>query len=150
VGATSHVFDQIPILAGLNPEALDLLCGLAQIREFDTGAVVFEEGSPGNELFVIARGSVEVVRNRGTGLERVLAHLKAGDFFGEMSVIECQPRSASIRVAEPSELHALKSSALYRLFEKWPDQYAILILNIARDMARRIRRLDEVFAARSS
>jgi CRP/FNR family transcriptional regulator, cyclic AMP receptor protein len=62
-------------------------------------------------------------------------------------MIECVKRSASLRAAEPATLFALKGTDLYRLYRHQPDQYAIVILNIARDLSRRLRSIDEKFAA---
>jgi hypothetical protein len=64
-----------------------------------------------------------------------------------MSIIECVTRSASLRAAEPAVLFALKGSDLYHLYRHQPAQYAIVILNIARDLSRRLRSIDEKFAA---
>jgi CRP-like cAMP-binding protein len=64
-----------------------------------------------------------------------------------MSIIECVARSASVRAVEDTFLFSLKGTDLYRLFQRHPDQYAIVILNIARDLSRRLRAIDEKFSA---
>jgi CRP/FNR family transcriptional regulator, cyclic AMP receptor protein len=79
--------------------------------------------------------------------ETVLAVLGPQDFLGEMSIIECVARSASVRAVEDTSLFALRGTDLYRLFQHHPDQYAIVILNIARDLSRRLRAIDEKFSA---
>jgi hypothetical protein len=66
--------------------------------------------------------------------------------MGEMSIIECVTRSASLRALEKTSLFGLRSIDLYRLFQRRPDQYAIVILNIARDLSRRLRALDEKYS----
>ena len=82
--------------------------------------------------------------------ETVLAHLRPRDFLGEMSIIDCVTRSASVRAVEDTLLFALKGIDLYHFFQKHPDQYAIVILNIARDLSRRLRAIDERFSAISA
>jgi CRP/FNR family transcriptional regulator, cyclic AMP receptor protein len=62
-------------------------------------------------------------------------------------MIECVTRSASLRAAETASLFSLKGTDLYHLYRHQPDQYAIVILNIARDLSRRLRSIDEKFAA---
>ena len=62
-------------------------------------------------------------------------------------MIDCVARSASIRAIEDTTLFSLKGTDLYRLFQHHPDQYAIVILNIARDISRRLRAIDEKFTA---
>ncbi len=137
------------IFAGLNEAALSALSAACRESEAAPGQIVVSEGTPGSEMFLIGSGRVEVVKRAGASGETVLASLGPGDFFGEMSLIECMIRSASIRCVEPSTLYALRSADLIRLFQRWPDQYAILIVNIARDLCRRLRSMDEVFAGRA-
>lgn len=144
--STEELFCSIPIFAGLKNVALDYLISKAEAREVAPGELVFREGVLGNDLFLLETGAVEIIRHMDEPREKRLAILKAPDFFGEMSILECQPRSATVRAAESCKLHVLLSTDLYHLFEKWPDQYAILILNVARDMARRLRRLDCEFS----
>jgi CRP/FNR family transcriptional regulator, cyclic AMP receptor protein len=98
-------------------------------------------------MFIIGEGSVEVVKNMGRSQETVLAILLPRDFIGEMSIIDSVARSASVRAVEETTLFSLRGIDLYHLFQKHPDQYAIVILNIARDISRRLRVLDERFAA---
>lgn len=142
-------YARVPILAGLNERALAFLAEKALVQTFEPGSYVFREGEDGHSFFLIETGSVEVIEALGTPYEKSLAVLPAGDFFGEMAILECSKRSASIRVRETAVLHELTGGDLYHLFQAQPDQYAILILNIARDLARRLRRLDREFVLRS-
>ncbi|MBV9492109.1 MAG: cyclic nucleotide-binding domain-containing protein [Verrucomicrobia bacterium] len=137
----------IPIFAGLNPAALSDLAGAAEEAVFRPGDLVVKEGEPGNRMFVIHSGRVEVVKRHGQTRETILAVLGPREFLGEMSIIECVARSASVRALDELVLFSLKGTDLYRLFRRQPDQYAIVILNIARDLSRRLRAVDERFAA---
>jgi CRP-like cAMP-binding protein len=67
-----------------------------------------------------------------------------------MCVVDPVPRAASVRALKPVRAIEIKAATLHHLFQKMPDQYAIVVLNLARDMARRLRKLDEAFAARTS
>lgn len=136
----------IPIFAGLSESGLAELSAAMQFRSYPAQAFIVEEEQPGHELFLIKSGRVEVVRHVGRPDETRLAVLEARDFFGEMSIIEARDHSASVRALEPCELLVLKSNDLYRLFQHQMDQYAIVILNIARDLCRRLRALDEIYA----
>ncbi len=137
----------IPIFAGLTPGALAEIAGAIQQAVFHKDDIIVREGELGNRMFIIGEGSVEVVKHMGRPQETVLAVLLPRDFLGEMSIIDSVARSASVRAVEETTLFALKGIDLYRLFQKHPDQYAIVILNIARDISRRLRVLDERFAA---
>jgi CRP/FNR family cyclic AMP-dependent transcriptional regulator len=137
----------IPIFAGLTPGALREIACAIQEAVFHKDDIIVREGEPGNRMFIIGEGSVEVVKNMGRSQETVLAILLPRDFIGEMSIIDSVARSASVRAVEETTLFSLRGIDLYHLFQKHPDQYAIVILNIARDISRRLRVLDERFAA---
>jgi CRP/FNR family transcriptional regulator, cyclic AMP receptor protein len=148
LNAARHAFLQaIPIFAGLTPVALTEIAEAAQVAVFAKGDIIVREGEAGNRMFIIGSGSVEVVKYLAQPGETVLAVLRARDFLGEMSIIDCVARSASIRAIEDTTLFSLKGTDLYRLFQHHPDQYAIVILNIARDISRRLRAIDEKFTA---
>jgi CRP/FNR family cyclic AMP-dependent transcriptional regulator len=137
----------IPVFAGLGDAALSLLAQAVEEARFRAGEVIMHEGEPGNRMFIIRSGKVEVVKYLSEPSETVLGVLEAKNFMGEMSIVDSVVRSASVRAIEDTTLFSLKGIDLYRLFKKHPDQYAIVILNIARDLARRLRSIDEKFAA---
>jgi CRP/FNR family transcriptional regulator, cyclic AMP receptor protein len=137
----------VTIFAGLDDSALALLMERAHKTNAPAGTIIVREGEPGNHLYLIASGTVRVCKRFDRTGEVELARLKAGDFFGEMCILETLPRTATVLTGSDAILYALPSVAFYDLFETKPDQYGILILNIARDVSRRLRRLDEIFAA---
>jgi len=139
---------KVRIFAGLSGGALAALEDACRRQTAKKGALIVKEGTPGRHWFLIGQGRVEVIKVGRSGETR-LVELGAGDFFGEMSIIECRKRSASIRALEPIILYRLERGDLLRVFQKWPGQYAILIYNIARDLCRRLREMDEVFAGRA-
>ena len=147
--ARHDFFETIPIFAGLNGVALTEIARSVEEAAFRTGDIIVREGEAGNRMFIIRSGQVEVIKRLGQRHETILAVLGPGNFLGEMSIIECVTRSASVRALEDAVLFALKSIDLYRLFQRHPDQYAIIILNIARDLSRRLRTVDEMFTALS-
>lgn len=143
-------FNQIHIFAGLKPETLAFLEELAEAVACPEGHIIVREGELSNAFYVLEDGSVEIVKHLDSSKPVVLAVLEAGDFFGEMSFLECRPRSASVRCQKAARLHCIRSTDLLRLFHHDPGQYAIIILNIARDLSRRLHALDEAFVSRTS
>lgn len=139
-----------PILVGLNPVALMLLETECTVREFNVGDLIVREGDAGHSFFIIAEGDVDVVKHHGKIQAVLLARLHAGTFFGEMCVVDPVPRTATVQAISPVRAIEITAATLYHLFHKMPDQYSIMLLNLARDMARRLRKLDEAFAARAS
>lgn len=138
----------VPIFAGLSETALDLLLTRAERTVVPPGSVILREGEPGNRFYLIVAGDVKVVKNFGSAHEVSLAVLPALSFFGEMCILETLPRSASVISTSTTTLLSLPAVAFYHLFQQAPDQYGLLLLNIARDLSRRLRDLDETFAAR--
>ncbi len=145
--AILKVLEATPFLVGLRTEALARLGAKGVVRDFGPGDVIVREGEAGHSLFIIVEGDVEVSKHPH---DVVLARLHAGTFFGEMCVVDPVPRVATVRALTRVQVIELTSGTLYHLFQEMPDQYAIMILNVARDIARRLRHLDEEFAARSS
>jgi len=148
--AILKAFASTPFLVGLNADALALLGEKDAVHDFAPGDFIVREGDAGHSLFIIVDGDVEVIKHLDAPHSVVLARLHAGTFFGEMCVVDPVPRAATVRALTAVRVIEITSGTLYHLFQKMPDQYAIMILNVARDIARRLRSLDEAFAARSS
>ena len=140
-------FESVPIFAGANPESIAFLKNLAKLKKFKKGDLLINQGDEGNTFFILKSGKVEIVLQQKPHKEAILASLDPMSCFGEMALIECMRRSASVRALEDGQAYVLSNADLYHLFKKSPDQYAIIILNIARDLCRRIRELNQIFIA---
>ncbi len=103
-------------------------------RDFPAGAVIFEEGDPGSRLYVIQAGQVRVVKRTG-GRAVTLARLGPGEFFGEMALLDRQPRSASAVVDEAARILELDEAA----FERLVAERGEVALRILRRLSRRLR-----------
>src|SRR5260370_38133887 len=147
-GDVSVTLDKIPILAGLDDAALDLLKQGAIESKAEAGSVIVREGEVGNRLFLIAEGSVRVCKHFSEPDEIELARFYPGDFVCEMGILGTLPRCATILAVTDSTLYSVTSMTFHHLYQDMPRQYSILVLNIARDLSRRLRHLDELFAAR--
>lgn len=104
----------------LNPATLDALKALAEERLFSEGSIVFEEGAPGDGLYVVDAGEVEISVSLDGGPHRPVSRLGPGEPFGEMAFIENKPRSATARATLPTRLSFLPSAALLPIIEKHP------------------------------
>lgn len=137
---------QMPVFGGLTDEELANVVSLATTLEAPRGTLVVRQGDLAKELFVIQRGSMEVLAKIGDEEERVLSRLGAGDCFGEMALIDIQPRSASVRALEDSVLISLSNKA-FRTLSGWNLQtYTLIVMNLAREISRRLRRADGLVA----
>jgi len=104
------------------------------VVEFKAGAPIFEEGGREADMFVIEAGSVEIFRSEG-GVPRPLRALEAGDFFGEMGLLDAAPRTASARAVTDCRLLVLDASGLDALLRAHPE----VAIRMLRTMAARLR-----------
>jgi predicted PurR-regulated permease PerM len=95
---------EIFLFEDLNARAVALIAAKAMEKSYRAGEAIFQEGDVGRACFIVAEGRVEIVRSESAG-ERLLAAMEPGDFFGEMTLLDELPRSASARAAEPSRLY---------------------------------------------
>jgi CRP-like cAMP-binding protein len=143
-----HLLCTVPIFAGLEEKALGIFLEHAQRTEVPKGTTISYEGEVNRFMYLIEAGEVQIVKNSTTPAPVTLAVLGPGEFFGEMCILETLPRCATGKAATKATVVSVASIAFYHLYEKMPRHHSILILNIARDLSRRLRHLDEVFAAR--
>jgi CRP-like cAMP-binding protein len=136
----------IGLFGGLDDESLDLLTRELRASLFDPGALVMKEGDHAREMFVVLSGELEVVRHSVNGAEGRVALLGPGNWVGEMSIIDPQPRSASVRALAPSILLVVTTEDLDRLYRRDMKSYLLVVLNIARELARRLRVADGMIA----
>jgi CRP-like cAMP-binding protein len=140
-GEARRLLRSVAVFAHLDDAALDGLARLAEPRSFAAGAVVVGQEDPGNALFVLARGKVKAVLYGGSGREIILSIFKSpGDFFGEMSLLDDQPRSATLIADEPSTLLVLSR----RDFQAHLAAQPRTAMNVLAELSRRLRRADEV------
>jgi CRP/FNR family cyclic AMP-dependent transcriptional regulator len=104
------------------------------VRSFSSGTHIFREGDPGDCMFVIVEGAVEI-HSHGTVVDR----LRAGEIFGEMALIDSRPRSAAAIAATDCKLAAISEKRFLRLIEQTPK----FALQIMRVMTERLRRRSE-------
>ena len=153
IKSTPSLFDAlaaIPVLAGIDLPALTLLAQEGIVHDFPTGTWIVREGQEGHSFFILVEGDVEIVKHADSPHAVMLAALHEGTFFGEMCIVDPVLRAASVCALTPVRAIEIKAATLHHIFQKMPGQATIILLNIARDLARRLRDLDEIFAARSS
>lgn len=114
------------------------LKALSASRSFTDGAVIFEEGTPGTELFIIGEGEVEIVSRTTSGEPLSVARLGPGDFFGEMAFVDHGPRSASAIARTAVEASVLPADALERAVELNVGTALYLTNVICKILARRL------------
>jgi CRP-like cAMP-binding protein len=109
------------------------------LRSYRKSEVIFEEGSTGNEMYLIHAGSIALITRQGTSRPVTLAVLKPGDFFGEMALVDDAPRSASAVAVRDSQLIVLDRAKFLFTVRQQP-QFALSIMHT---LCQRLRDLDE-------
>ena len=131
---------KVPLLAVLKQEHLEMLSKLVTTRSYKKGDVIIKQGDPGAGLFVILNGSVSVTAKSRPGLpETKLSTLGKGDFFGDMSLIDGYPRSATVTAQAETNVVELNRWVFLDALRREPN-IAVAMLPI---LTRRIRALEE-------
>ncbi|RLT57899.1 MAG: Crp/Fnr family transcriptional regulator [Chloroflexi bacterium] len=135
-GPTIHeILRTVPLLRGLTETQLVDMGRLARTHRFDREEIVFLQGDPGDSVHVILNGEVKVVVTSRAGHEAILAFLGEGESFGEMSLLDDLPRSATIQATAPTTTLSLRKTEFHRLLRDAPD----VSLRLLRALARRLR-----------
>ena len=137
---TSALLRRVSIFSELSAETLGDLSKRIWQRTAEAGSVIVSHEEPGDALFVIASGKVKVVLYGETGREIILSILRDGDFFGEMSLLDRQPRSANVVAVEESQLLGLDRDA----FQTHLTAHPSTALAILAEMSNRLRHAAEV------
>jgi CRP-like cAMP-binding protein len=137
---------RIPIFAGLPGEILDGFIRAGSMLTVPAGSQLVGEGEPARSVFVVLNGELEIRKRGATGTDIRLAVLHPGDCVGEMSLIDIQPRSASVGALSPARIFRLDHAEIGKLHRSNPEVYTFLVMNIAREISRRLRRADQVLA----
>lgn len=132
----------IPIFGGLDDGTLNRVVAMLDEQKFTNGAVVCREGEMGRAMYVVGEGEVVVSRAGEDGTRVKMVRLGPGEFFGEIALIDPQPRSASVSVEKDATVYALTCKDLYALYREDMPGYVMVIQNLCRELARRLRRAD--------
>src|SRR5215211_4084951 len=111
---------KIPLFADLSEEDLEQLHKMAETVSVPAGQLVLREGDPGDSLYVVLAGELEVTKRQGSQ-DVLLALYKPGQFFGEMALLEQAPRSASVRTLQESRLLVISQAAFQTLVSCSPS-----------------------------
>ena len=135
-----------PFFGGLSDASFDVLVSMLVERRFDVGDTVVAEGEPGRSMFIVHSGELVVSKLGDSGRAIHMAGLAAGHFFGEMTLIEMQGRSATVVTQSPAVLYELTARNLYTYYKADIHAYVMVIQNISRELCRRLRRADDRIA----
>ena len=133
-----HVLQGIPIFAGLQEADLGRLERSLRRRRFRRNEVIFHRDDPGDALFVITSGIVKIALRSEDGREVILTLLGAGDYFGELAILDGEPRSADAIATEDCETLTLPRDAFLGFLRGTPDAALRLLEAMTRQYVRRL------------
>jgi CRP/FNR family cyclic AMP-dependent transcriptional regulator len=123
---------QVPLLAQLAPASLDGVAALMRRHRYAAGEVIFHQGDPGTALYIVEEGEVKIVLGSSRGDEVVLALFGRGDFLGELSLLDGEPRSAEAVATVPSALWILPRDAFTSFLTAQPQAALVLLAALSR------------------
>jgi CRP/FNR family transcriptional regulator, cyclic AMP receptor protein len=136
----------IGLFGALSDDVLAHLTTSLSVTTPSAGDVVFREGDDAQDMYVVIGGEMEILKRSKRGVDARVALLGPGDWFGEMSIVDVQPRSATVRALAPARLLRITSADLDALYRYDVKSYALIVLNIARELSRRLRVADGILA----
>ena len=135
-----------PFFGGLSDASLDLLISMLVERRFDLDASIVAEGEPGRSMYIVHSGELVVSKIAESGRVIRMTRRGPGDFFGEMTLIEPQNRSATVVAETSTVLYELTAGNLYAYYKADIHAYVMVMQNINRELCRRLRRADNRIA----
>ena len=134
---------KIPVFENLKTTELRHVAGIVHRRQYVAGEYVFFQNDPGLGMYVIEQGEVSVMLVGGDGVKKELALLKDGDFFGELSLLDESPRSASVIVMTDANLIGFFRPDLFEIMEKTPGTGLKIVLKVAEMIGERLRNTNQ-------
>lgn len=125
-------------------EEFDAIIGHVHLERVDAGSEIFHQGDPAEALYILLDGEVEIAKAGTRGQEKVLVTLRPGSPFGEMSLMDSLPRSATARTRAKSEMIVLPRDNFLALTEAHPRLGLKIVSTIARLVSLRLRQADDI------
>ena len=127
---------KIPVFQDLNPRALKKIKCILHQREYKTNEIIFSQGDVGLGMYIIERGSVEIVCDPE---RHILAELQDGDFFGELALLDESPRSASAITKTPCRMLCFFKPELLDLLDRDPKLGSRILFKLAWTIGERLK-----------
>lgn len=137
--AHAPILRNVPLFADLSDPEVGRIAEVTRERSYPKNSVILFEDDPGDALYVVVTGLVKVVLIGEDGREVILSVLKEGDFFGEMALIDDEPRSAHVIAMEDANLLVLRREDFHQRLRETPN----MSVGLLRAMTRRLREADE-------
>ncbi|MCL2231428.1 MAG: cyclic nucleotide-binding domain-containing protein [Treponema sp.] len=130
------------LFGGLLDEQIESMMPLMLQESFEPDEYIITEGKPNDKIYFLIEGHVAVTKK-----DIVLSHFGEGEAFGEMEVLDVMPAIASIKALSKVTAMSISNKNLREIYKLDVKTFSLMIMNLARDLSRRLRRMDEKLAA---
>lgn len=120
----------LPLFAGIQKELLEILAGRLEIKSFEAGQRLVEEGGKSSEMYVLVQGVLRITKQEGTTLVE-LTRMQAGDYFGEMALLTGEERTATVTSLTPCKVFEISRPVMQDLLKEAPEVMQLLSRNLA-------------------
>jgi signal transduction histidine kinase len=132
--------DSVNLFRDLKRDEQKALASITQARQFAAGCEIFRQGDPGDGVYFVKSGQVEISGTVGANAGRVFSQFGPGEIFGEMAVVERRPRSATATALKDTELYFIPRDEMLKLIRRSPD----LTFNLLKQVSNRLREFDRL------
>jgi len=129
------------LFGGLEPGQIELIHPLMTLETFGPDEYIITEGKPNDKIYFLIEGTVAVTKNNVA-----LSRFGEGEEFGEIEVLDVMPSAASIRSISNVKVMSISNKTLRDIYKLDIKIFSLMIMNLARDLSRRLRRMDEKLA----
>ncbi|MCD6579447.1 cyclic nucleotide-binding domain-containing protein [bacterium] len=138
-----EILRNVSLFKGLDEDELERVLTLAFTKNYKKNYTLFFEGMSGGIMYVIITGQISIFKNSKEGAENFLLSLKAGDYLGEISLIEEDKRSATAKLSEESKLLVITRKCFNDMIYKEPRIASKILFNIAKKLSSRLKEMNE-------
>jgi CRP-like cAMP-binding protein len=134
----SSALQKYSLFGGLLENQIEQIIPLMEVEKYGAGDIIMTEGELNDRIRFILSGRVKVCKG-----DVNLTEFTEGDFFGEMEVLDVMPTAATIKALLPVELMSISNRSLREIYKSDTKIFSMIIMNLARDLSRRLRRMDD-------
>jgi diguanylate cyclase (GGDEF)-like protein len=143
VSKSTPFLQTVDIFSQLTPEEIETIVECMHPLDIEAKTTIFQEGEEGRQLYIVESGKVAISIRLPNGAEREIVEFRSGDFFGEMSIFENAPRSASCSTKEKSRLLAMDDSDFFKLITEHPYTAIKIMFRMLNSITQRLRNTSE-------
>lgn len=132
-----------PLFFEMYDNEIEKIVQSSYVASFSPGEFVVKDGEEGDEIYVVLEGQLVVEKKTPEGILKIMT-LEKGDVFGEMVLLDEKIRSADIKTVKQGDILELKYNQIFELFKKEPRVFGLLLLNMSRMLAKRLRSTNKI------